>query len=72
MIGSVNRKRLQNILSIPAHLKILLVIAIGKPREDIVIEAVGPDNDIRYWRDDNGTHHVPKRNLEDIIIDIFT
>jgi len=72
MIGSVNRKRLRNILNAPAHLKILLVIAIGKPREEIVIEAVGPDNNIRYWRDDNGIHHVPKRNLEDIIIDTFS
>jgi nitroreductase len=71
MLGSVNRKRLRNILKLPARLKILLVIAIGKPKEEIVIEAVGPDNDIRYWRDDKGLHHVPKRNLEDIIIDMF-
>jgi len=71
MIGSLNRKKLRNILSIPEHLKILLVIAIGKPREEIVIETVGPDNNIRYWRDNDGTHHVPKRNLEDIIVDTF-
>ena len=71
MIGSVNRKRLRNILNIPARLKILLVIAIGKPKEEIVVETVGPDNNIRYWRDDKGTHHVPKRKLEDVIIDTF-
>ena len=71
MIGSVNRKMLRNILKTPAHLKILLVIAIGKPREGIVIEAVGPNNDIRYWRDDNGIHHVPKRDLEVIVIDTY-
>jgi nitroreductase len=71
MIASVNRKGLMAALNIPGHLEILLVIAVGKPKEEVRIEAVGPGGDIKYWRDDKGVHHVPKRSLEEIIIERF-
>ena len=72
MIAAFNRKRLAEALSIPEHYGILLVIALGRPKEEVRIEAVGPGGDIRYWRDENGVHHVPKRSLEDIIIKRFS
>lgn len=68
MIGAVKRKKLCRALDIPGHLEILLVIALGKPKEDVVIEAVGSNGDIKYWRDSDDVHHVPKRSLEEIII----
>jgi len=68
MIGSVNRQQLSAALAIPPHYEILLVIALGKPKEIVVIEAVGPDGNIKYWRDEQGRHHVPKRSLEEIIV----
>jgi nitroreductase len=68
MLATINRKDLRKILNIEAHLKILLVLAIGKPKEEIVIETVGPDGSIRYWRDAEGVHHVPKRPLQEIIV----
>jgi hypothetical protein len=71
MIASINRRQLISILNVDMKFKILLVIAVGKPKEEIVIETVGKDNDIRYWRDNAGVHHVPKRNLNDIIIDSY-
>ena len=67
MIGAVNKDKLKKVLNIPPHLEILLVLAIGKPSEACVIEPLGEDGDIRYWRDENGLHHVPKRSLNDII-----
>lgn len=68
MLGSINRKDLRPILNIESHLKILLVLAIGKPKEEVVIEPVGADGNIRYWRDAEAVHHVPKRALSDLIV----
>jgi len=68
MIASVKRQQLRSLINIDLQYKILLVIAIGKPREEVAIEIVGDNNNIQYWRDNAGVHHVPKRNLNDIII----
>jgi len=68
IIGSVHRSALREALDIPSRYDILLVLALGKPKEKVVIETIGPDGSTRYWRDGNGVHHVPKRRLEDIII----
>jgi len=71
MIASVKRQKLRSLLNIDVRFKILLVIAIGEPKEDVVIETVGSDNSIRYFRDSAGVHHVPKRKLKDIIVDSY-
>ncbi len=68
IIAAVNRQRLREQLNIPPHYEILLVLALGKPKEKVVIETVGSDGSIEYWRDAQGVHHVPKRPLDDIII----
>lgn len=68
MIGSINREKLREDLNIPDHFEILLVVALGKPKETVVLQDVGPNDDIKYWRDSEGVHHVPKRKLEDIIV----
>ena len=68
MIASVNREELRKDLEIPSRYEILLVLALGKPKEKVVIETVGPGGDTKYWRDSQGVHHVPKRPLDDIII----
>lgn len=67
MIASVNRKKLAAIIDAPSEYKILLVIALGRSRETALIEEMDADGNVRYWRDETGVHHVPKRNIEDII-----
>lgn len=69
ILGAVNRDRLRQELQIPERYKILLVVALGKPAEKVVLETVGPDGDFRYWRDAEDVHHVPKRALDEIIVD---
>lgn len=68
MIGSIQREKLRQILNIPERFEILNVVALGKPKETVVIDPVGPDGDIKYWRDKDQVHHVPKRALKDIIV----
>ncbi len=68
IVGSIDRNRLRELLGIPERFEILLVLAIGKPKEEIVLEEIPEDGSIKYWRDDDGVHHVPKRRLEDIIL----
>ena len=68
LIGSIDREKLRENINIPERFEILLVIALGKPKEKVVIETVGHDGDIRYYRDSDQVHHVPKRSLEEIII----
>jgi nitroreductase len=68
MIGSINKERLRRELAIPKHLQIRLVVALGKPAEDVVLEDLEPGGDIRYWRDNEGVHHVPKRTLAELIV----
>ena len=68
MIANVDREGLRMALGIPRRYEILLVLALGKPKEKVVIETVGPGGDTKYWRDSRGVHHVPKRSLDDIII----
>jgi nitroreductase len=68
MLAAVNRPKLGTLLKIPEHLQIMLVLAVGKPLETIVIDDLEPEGDLRYWRDAQEVHHVPKRRLEDIIV----
>lgn len=70
MLASIDREGLRIALTIPVIYEILLVLALGKPKEIVEIDPVGPDGDIRYWRDDKGVHHVPKRDLDDLILDL--
>lgn len=69
IIGSVERLKLQKALKIPSYLKIIQVIALGKPKEEVVLE-VAKEGNIKYYRDASGVHHVPKRPLQDLIVEI--
>jgi nitroreductase len=70
MFGGFNKENLKKKLQVPDRYEILLVIALGKPKEEVVLEDLGPEGDIKYWRDEKGVHHVPKRRLEDLILDL--
>lgn len=67
IFASIKREKLKDLLQLDEKYQILLVIAFGKPKEEVVVEEVVKD-DIKYYRDENQVHYVPKRNIDDIII----
>ena len=66
ILGSVNREKLKVILKVPDGLDIVLVVALGYPAENPVADEVKA-GDIKYWLDENGVLHVPKRNLKEVV-----
>ena len=70
ILGNVKRKELAQALGIDLErFTIDLVLALGKPKEHIVITDMPENGDTRYYRDKEQTHYVPKRSLEDFIVD---
>lgn len=68
IIATVNRKKLAQVIGLEEHLEILLVLALGKPAEEVRVEALPSDGKIEYWRTSDGVHHVPKRSLEECVV----
>lgn len=70
ILASIKKDALRATLQIPGQFEILFVIALGTPREQVVLEEVGSDGNIEYWRDEAGVHHVPKRTLDEVIVNL--
>jgi nitroreductase len=68
MIASIQRSKLANEINLSPDFEILLVLALGIPKEEVVLDELDESGDIKYWRDEAKIHHVPKRKLEDIIL----
>jgi len=67
IFASIQREKLKQLLNIEEYFEVLLVIALGKPKEEVVVEEV-QNGEIKYYRDENQVHHVPKRSLDELII----
>jgi nitroreductase len=70
IVASINRQKLREGLGLSERFEIIQLIALGKPKETVKVDEIGPDGDIKYWRDEDQVHHVPKRALSDIILDL--
>lgn len=68
MIGNFNAGEVRQALSLPEKMAPVLVVAIGKPDEKIVLTEIAPGESTNYYRDEQDVHYVPKRRLEDIIL----
>jgi nitroreductase len=69
IIAALKRDQIRKELDISEKYEILLVIALGKAAEKIIIDEM-KEGDVKYWRDSEKNHHVPKRSLDEIIIDL--
>jgi len=63
-LASMNKNKIKKSLKIPHHFKLMAIIAFGYPKEQPVLEDAGAS--IKYWKDNKGTLHVPKRKLSEI------
>ena len=68
MIGNFDAQDIREGLGLSESLQPMLVVALGKPAETIVLTEVGEDGNTAYYRDENDVHYVPKRSLEDLLI----
>ncbi|MDY0163109.1 nitroreductase family protein [Desulfobotulus sp.] len=68
MLANMDKGVLREVLKIPEDLEILLTLALGKPAETVVLEPMEPEGSVRYWRDERGVHHVPKRDLAGLLL----
>ena len=70
IIKAFKAKELSQSLALPQSLVPRYVVAIGKPAETIILEDMDgtPDASFKYYRDEKEQHHVPKRPLEELII----
>lgn len=67
IIAAINRPKLRELLNIDSKYKIVHILALGKPKEIVEVNNI-ENNDIKYWRDEQKIHHVPKRSLDDLIV----
>lgn len=67
IVRTVNYYEITKYFQLPPSLEIMLVIALGKPAQQIVIDEIETGQGIEYYEDTDNNHHVPKRKLADII-----
>lgn len=70
IIKAFKAAQLSKVLNLPQHLAARYVVAIGKPKETVVLEDMDgtADASFKYYRDANSVHHVPKRPLSELLI----
>ncbi len=68
MIGSFNAGPVHDALALAENIKPLLIIAIGKPDEEVILTDA-KDGNTAYYRDETDRHYVPKRVLTELIIE---
>lgn len=68
IFGNVDRDKLSKSFQLYENLEIVYVIALGKPIETVVLEDVKDAMNIKYWRDEDRTHHVPKLSLDMLLL----
>lgn len=69
MLHAFNKAEVARALDLAQDVTPLMVIALGKPGETVVLEDLAADaTSTDYWRDEQGVHHVPKRTLEQVLL----
>ncbi len=68
-MGSIDRDKIRELFNIPEKFEITHLISLGFPAEESKLEPF--QGSFKYWKDENGVMHVPKKSVKDIINKIF-
>ena len=68
-MGNVRFQKLKALFEIPDFYVIKQVISLGYPDEESTMEPY--KDSFKYWKDNKGGMHVPKRSLDEIIFKIY-
>lgn len=71
MMRAIDRRALQQALSIPEHLVISMVVAIGKPAEKTSVEDAAPGSSLAFYRTADLGTVVPKRTLNELVYRMY-
>lgn len=71
MFGSIQREKLRALMELPSEMRIALVLALGRPAEQVVLEDAPDGGPVRYYRDEAQVHHVPKRPTRELIHRVY-
>ncbi len=66
--GSIIRKELAKVIEIPEGYEVKYILALGYPTEEVVIDEISIGDDIKYYRDEQDVHHVPKIKTDEILV----
>ncbi len=67
-IGNIDREGLKKSITIPEGFEVSLILAIGTPKENVILHDVKATDDLKYYRDGEQNQHVPKVQLKDLIL----
>ena len=68
-LGAIDRTEISKLLNLPENLKLVYLLAVGIPAQESKV--CDMDNgDVKYFVDSNGVLNVPKRSLEEIIVEV--
>ncbi len=67
MIGSFARREVSELMSVGDGFEPMLLLALGKPAETVVLEEMPESGSTAYWNV-NKVQHVPKRAVRELII----
>ena len=68
-MANIKARKIKSLLEVADQYQVKHVISLGYPDEESFMEPY--EDSYKYWKNPDGTMHVPKRDLDDIIYKIF-
>lgn len=68
MIGNFPDEKVAQLLQLSPQYAPCLLLALGVPGENIILEDAKPGDSVKYYRDEQDVHHVPKRTASELIL----